>query len=187
MAGAPKKNERYTYQDYLSWPEEERWELIDGVAFSMVPAPSTRHQKIVWKLSGEIYRHLAGQDRCQGFSAPTDVVLDEFNVVQPDLFVVCDQKKISEQSVNGAPDLVIEVVSPATEVKDRREKRDLYERFGVQEYILIFPEREYAERYVLKEGSFSAPEIINWDETLEIAVLGLDLKMWEIFERQRPD
>jgi len=186
MPAPLKKNQRHTYSDYLTWPDEERWELIEGVAFDMTPAPSTKHQRIVWKISGEIYNHLSTHGNCQGFTAPTDVVLDEHNVVQPDVFVVCDRNKIGEQAITGAPDLVIEVVSPATEVKDKREKKRVYEKFGVREYILVFPEREYVERYLLEEGKYGAPEVINWDETIKIVTLDKEVNLWEIFEKEKP-
>ncbi len=98
---------------------------------------------------------------------------------------------------------MIEVVSLTTEVKDRREKKAVYERFGVAEYILVFPEREYVERrYRLEEGKpacrapawpadrqsgrYGAPEIVNWDETIRIETLGMDINLWEIFEKEKP-
>ena len=81
---------------------------MEGVAYDMSPAPSLKHQGIVWHIIGNISNCLATQEKCRGFSAPTDVVLEEHNVVQPDVFVLCDQSKIGEQTVRGAPDLVIE-------------------------------------------------------------------------------
>ena len=186
MPVALKKGTKYTYQDYLTWPDEERWELIEGVAYNMTPVPTTRHQRVVWKISGEIYNQLSTHGKCQGFSGPTDVVLDEHNVVQPDVFVVCDRTKIEENAIKGAPDLIIEVVSPATEVKDRREKKQVYERFGVGEYILVFPEREYLKRYLLEKGKYGSPEIVNWDESIRIVTLDMEVKLWEIFEKEKP-
>ena len=152
----------------------------------MTPAPSVKHQRIVWKISGQIYNYLERHESCQGFNAPTDVAFDEHNVVQPDVFVVCDKSKIGEKAITGAPDLVIEVVSPATEVKDKREKKNLYERFGVAEYLLVFPERDYVERYLLQEGKYGAPEIVNWDETINIVTLDMEINLWEIFEKEKP-
>ena len=186
MPVALRKGTRYTYQDYLTWPDEERWELIEGIAYDMSPAPSVSHQRIVWNIVVSISNHLGTHEKCRGFSAPTDVVLDEHNVVQPDVFVVCDSAKVGEQAITGAPDLVIEVVSPATEVKDRREKKAVYEKFGVAEYILVFPEREYVERYLLEEGKYGSPEIVNWDETIKVATLSMEVNLWEIFEKEEP-
>ena len=186
MPVALRKGTKYTYHDYLTWPDEERWEVIEGVAYDMSPAPSVKHQRIVWNIVGNISNYLGAQEKCRGFSAPTDVVLDEHNVVQPDVFVVCDRAKIGEQAIMGAPDLVIEVVSPATEVKDRREKKAVYEKFAVGEYILVFPEREYVERYLLEEGKYGPPEIVNWDETIKVVTLGMEVNLWEIFEKEEP-
>ncbi len=186
MPAPLKKKTKYRYSDYITWPDEERWEIIEGEPYDMTPAPSVKHQQIVWKITGEIYNYLANRKDCQGFSAPTDVVFDEYNVVQPDVFVVCDKSKVGEKAITGAPDLVIEVVSPATEVKDKREKKNLYERFGVSEYILVFPEREYVERYILEEGKYGAPEIVNWDETIKILTLSMEINLWEMFEKEKP-
>ncbi len=183
----PVKNKKgYTYSDYLTWPDEERWEIINGEAYDMTPAPGTKHQRLVWNLVRKISNHLEGHKTCQGFSAPTDVILDEHNVVQPDVFVVCDRSKVREKAVKGAPDLVVEVTSPTTELKDKREKKNLYERFGVPEYILVFPEREYIEHYVLEEGKYGVPEILNWDETLRVVTLGMEIDLWELFEKEKP-
>jgi Uma2 family endonuclease len=81
--------------------------------------------------------------------------------------------------------LIFEIISPATEVKDRREKKNIYERFGVKEYIIIFPEREYAERYSLKENRFRHSEIFNWDEVIKLTVFDIEIKLWEIFEKEK--
>jgi Uma2 family endonuclease len=88
--------------------------------------------------------------------------------------------------VDGAPDLAIEVVSPSSEVRDRRDKRRLYEKFGVREYIVAFPAREYVERYLLAEDRFSQPEIFTWEETLRLVAVDVEIPLWEIFEKQRP-
>ncbi len=181
-----QKEEGFTYQDYLSWPDEERWEIIEGRAHAMSPVPKPIHQKIVWNLAAAIDRQKEKLSGCAPFIAPTDVVLDEKNVVQPDLFIICDPSKITENNISGAPDLIIEVVSPNTEVKDRREKFKLYERFGVKEYVIVYPEREYAEIYRLHEGKYGAPEIINWDEILKLVTIDLEIPLWEIFEKEPP-
>ena len=124
---------------------------------------------------------------CTLFIAPTDVVLDQYNVVQPDLFLVCDKAKITEDNIKGAPDFIIEVTSPATSIKDKREKKDIYERFGVKEYLIVYPEDELVERFVLEDNKFVGPDIFNWDESMSIESLGLDINLWEIFEKQRKD
>ncbi|SMP73894.1 Endonuclease, Uma2 family (restriction endonuclease fold) [Desulfonatronum zhilinae] len=132
------KPDGFTYQDYLTWPDQERWEIIHGEAFAMTPAPSTRHQTLVGNFFFEIKKSLlAGKSPCAVFTAPTDVVLDERTVVQPDLFIVCDKAKVTPKSIQGAPDLVIEIVSKATAFKDTVIKKQLYEEFGVTEYLLF--------------------------------------------------
>jgi Uma2 family endonuclease len=94
--------------------------------------------------------------------------------------------KITEDNIQGSPDLIVEVISEGTEVKDRREKKNLYEKFGVKEYILVFPEREYVERYCLKKGKYGSPEIFNWDEILKLTVFEFEINLWEIFEKEKP-
>lgn len=137
---------RFTYGDYRHWQGDERWELVDGEAFLMSPAPRVAHQRAV----GTIYRQIADflEDKpCEVLMSPIDVRLPKSGepddavdtVIQPDLVVVCDPTKIDELGVRGAPDLVIEVLSPATAGRDRVLKRDLLERAGVREYWLVKP------------------------------------------------
>ncbi|AKM19005.1 Uma2 family endonuclease [Anoxybacillus geothermalis] len=128
-------NHNYTYEDYLKW--DGQWELIDGVPYSMAPSPSFAHQYMV----GELYAALRDdfqQQRCVVVMAPFDVIfassLDDKsakNVVQPDISVICNREKITEKGCVGAPDLIVEVLSPSTALKDRNEKYKLYQRFEV--------------------------------------------------------
>jgi Uma2 family endonuclease len=182
MAQAIKKERRYSVEDYQGWPDDEKWEIIDGVAYDMSPAPRVKHQNIVGNFYVNLKTH--PENRCYTGIAPTDVVLDDYNVVQPDVFIVCDGGKITEDNIQGAPDLIVEVVSPGTEVKDRREKKRLYERSGVKEYLIVFPEREYVERYVLEESKYGSPEIFNWDERLRLSIFPIEVKLEEIFEKE---
>jgi Uma2 family endonuclease len=185
MGLAIKKDKRYTYQDYLTWPEDERWEIIDGAAYNMSPAPKVKHQRI----PGDLFNNLKNiiDARCPVFFAPTDVVFDDFNIVQPDILVVYDRDRITEDNIQGVPDLIVEVVSPATELKDRREKKVLYEQSGVKEYIIVFPDREYVERYCLKDNQYSAPDIFNWDEILKLCAFEIEINLWDIFEKEREE
>ncbi len=183
---AEKMGNGFTYSDYLRWPEDERWEIINGKAYAMTPAPSIRHQKISMYISSLFAQHLKGKG-CQPFHAPIDVVFDEANIVQPDLLVICDKSKITEANIQGAPDLVIEILSPSTALKDKREKKALYERFGVREYLIVYPAEELVERFLLGDGRYSAPEVFGWDEVLPLAVFPeLHLNLWEVFDRQLP-
>lgn len=140
-----KTDHRYTYHEYASWPEEERWELIEGVAWSMCAAPSPSHQRVLADLN-EVFRAAAKQTGCEVFFAPLDVFLftheeedtdDAETVVQPDLIVVCDDSRVDRRGYLGAPAIVIEILSPYTLTKDITVKRDLYERAGVAEYWVV--------------------------------------------------
>jgi len=182
MAQAIKKQRRYSVEDYQEWSDDEKWEIIDGVTYDMSPAPRIKHQNIVSNFHINLKTH--PENPCYTGIAPTDVVLDSYSVVQPDVFIVCDGGKITENNIQGAPDLIVEVVSPGTEVKDRREKKRLYEQSGVKEYLIVFPEREYVERYVLEEGRYRSPEIFNWDERLRLSIFPIEVKLAEIFEKE---
>ena len=183
---AKKEKKRYSYTDYISWPDDERWEIIDGVAYNMSPAPKVKHQRISRNITWAIGKNTSKLKGCEFFEAPTDVVLDEYNVVQPDLFIVCDKNKITEDNIKGAPDLIIEIVSPSTAYKDTKIKKDLYEKFGVREYIIVFPDLFIVERYILKDKSYGVPERFNWDETLKLNTFDIEINLWEVFEREMP-
>lgn len=174
----------FTYQEYEKLPEDVRLEIIDGVVYDMAASPVVKHQKIVIKLATFVERFFSGKP-CTPFVAPLDVVLDDINVVEPDIFVVCDESKITEKNIKGAPDLIIEVLSPSNIIKDRRTKKWLYEQHGVKEFIIISPMEESAERYWLVDGKYGLPELFNWDESFYSKLfpeLYFDLRM--IFEKE---
>ena len=168
MALPKTSDRRFTYADYLKWPDGERWELIDGEAFAMSPAPTISHQTLAGQLFRQIDEALDGA-ACRALIAPVDVLLpatDEADdqtttVVQPDILVVCDLKKITERNVRGAPDWIIEILSPATARHDHLTKRALYERAGVREYWLVHPVDRVITVYVLKDGQYGGPEIAD--------------------------
>ncbi|GMT48002.1 MAG: hypothetical protein IEMM0007_1568 [bacterium] len=188
MPLAEKIKRRYTYKDYLAWPDEERWEIIGGEAYNMSPAPGTRHQRVVNRINIFLSTHKRLPERCSVFIAPTDVVLSEHDVVQPDVLVVCDDKKITEKNIQGVPDLVVEVLSPNTAIKDKREKRLLYEGVGIREYIIIDPTEQYVERYILNEdGSYGLPDIFGPKEVMKLESFEeIEIPLWEVFETERP-
>lgn len=187
MTVVKKRAEKCTYSDYLSWPDKERWEIVDGEAYNMTPASGVKHQNVVGTTFSLLKQKLKGTP-CRPFVAPTDVVLSDHDVVQPDIFVVCDEKKITEANIQGAPELVVEVLSPATVLKDKREKRALYERFAVREYIIIDPIELYVERFVLKGKRYGESEIFGPQEVLSLSSLkGIDIALWEVFEVEAPD
>ncbi len=168
-----KKEHPWSYKDYLTWPEGERWELIDGVAYNMGPAPSSIHQEV----SGELFYQLRGnldQQPCKVFSAPFDIRLaegkaeddDALTVVQPDIVVICDKDKIDKRGIRGAPDLVVEILSPSSGARDTIEKRALYEKHGVPEYWIVDPETRQVFVLILKEGRYGDPLIHRREDTL---------------------
>ena len=178
MGYAQRKEQRFTYADYQRWPEEARYELIDGEAFLMAPAPLIEHQII----AGEIFRQLANAldgQACTPFVAPVDVRLpraDEADeavdtIVQPDVLVVCDPAKIDRRGVRGAPDWLLEVLSPSTAAHDQIAKRRTYERSGVREYWLVHPGDRTLTVYVLDNGQYGRPEIYELKDATPVGVL----------------
>ena len=167
--GLPKKqNKRYTYADYSEWPDDTRYELIDGVVYSMTPAPSEPHQSVSIALLTQLCRYFE-KSKCKLYHAPFDVLLakedasdDEiYDVVQPDILVICDTKKISKRGCTGAPDFVIEISSPSTATKDQFEKAILYDKHGVKEYWIVHPsDRIVFIRRKGADGAFEATEMI---------------------------
>ncbi len=160
------KSQQYTYGDYLTWPDDVRYELIEGEAYAMSPAPTLDHQEI----TGEVFRQLANQlegKPCRAFISPVDVRLprkDEANeevntVVQPDVIMVCDPGKLDRRGVRGAPDWVLEVLSPSTALHDQLIKRKVYEHAGIKEYWLIHPIDRTVTIYTLEQGRYGSPEI----------------------------
>jgi len=189
MTLAQKTGRAFTYADYLNWPEDERWEIIRGEAYDMTPAPSIKHQKIAGNLHILLSTHPKKKAECFVGIAPIDVVLSESDVVQPDVLVVCDEKKITEENIRGASDLVIEVLSPNTALKDKREKKVLYEKYGVKEYLIVDPGSEYIERFLMEEGGlYGKGEIFGPEEVLPLASMeGVEIPLWEVFEVEKPE
>ena len=166
---------KYTYDDYCTWPIDQRFELIDGTVYDMTPAPSSNHQIIVVELVRQLANFFHGKT-CKVFVAPFDVRFPEKNerdeeiknVVQPDVVVICDPQKLDEKGCRGAPDLVIEVISPSTASKDHLKKKRLFECHGVKEYWLIDPQYELATIYrQSSKGLFNLAATLGRDETLE--------------------
>jgi Uma2 family endonuclease len=155
----------FTYGDYLTWPDDERWELIDGVPYDMTPAPGRKHQEILGNLNDAMRNFLKG-GACHVYFAPFDVRLpkkDEADekvktVVQPDLVVVCDEKKRDDKGCRGAPDLAVEILSPSTSSKDQVKKLNLYEKHGVREFWIIDPNGTVMIFFLQKNGRYGRPE-----------------------------
>ena len=158
----------YTYADYVLWNIKERLEIIKGKIFRL-DTPDVSHQKISGNLYGEMYHYFKGKS-CKLFAAPFDVVLKnkkgvEDSVVQPDICVVCDPKKLeNDKHCLGAPDLIIEILSPGNTKKEMRYKYELYEEAGVYEYWVVRPIDKEITQFVLENGKYRAlPPIIEGD------------------------
>ncbi len=157
-------NSTYSYADYLTWRFDEAVELIKGKIQLMCPAPTVKHQKLSRNLLLKIGNHLSEQKNCQVFHAPFDVKLynskqakladkDVYSVVQPDLCVICDPQKLTEQGCDGAPDWIIEILSKSNSKKEMRLKFDLYEESGVLEYWLVYPYEQAVYQFVLNPAT----------------------------------
>ena len=171
MSTAEKLPQRYTYADYALWPDDQRWELINGEVYAMT-APQRLHQEIVFELGRQIGNYLQGKP-CKAYTAPFDVRLPRKNetdakvetVVQPDLSVICDPSKLDKLGCRGAPDWIIEVLSPSTALKDMNTKCSLYELHGVQEYWIIHPDDRWLLVYTLDaQGRYGKPDVFGMDE-----------------------
>jgi len=174
-----KSDEKWTYAAYRHWPDDQRWELIEGVAYDMTPAPSRRHQEI----SGEFFRQLADyllDKPCKVFHPPFDVRLPEAdetvdettNVVQPDITVVCDRDKLDDAGCVGAPNLIIEILSPSTTKKDQMEKFFLYERHGVKEYWIVDPLAQVVHVYRLgSDNRYGRPDLHGPEDRPVVGIL----------------
>ena len=191
----PKPDQhRFTYADYLQWPDDERWELIDGKAYAMAPAPTISHQSLVLSIAKQIDEALDGTP-CRALIAPVDVLLPASNeasaqattVVQPDILVVCDPAKLTERNVRGAPDWIIEVLSPASARHDHLTKRALYERAGVREYWLVHPVDRVITFYVLKDGHFGGPEIADMAGERAPTIFPEIVIRWQAILEKLPD
>ena len=178
MGLALRKEKHYTYADYLQWPDETRYELIDGEAFLMSPAPLVEHQEVAGEVYYQLRNQLDGQP-CRPYIAPVDVRLPRKfeadaaidTVVQPDVLVVCDPSKIDRRGVRGAPDWVLEVLLPSTAAHDQIAKRRAYERAGVREYWLVHPGDRTLTVYVLENGQYGRPEIYELKDETPLGVL----------------
>ncbi|EHQ88502.1 Uma2 family endonuclease [Desulfosporosinus youngiae] len=155
----PKEDKKHTYADYLTWSENERWEIIDGVSY-MQSAPKWEHQSI----SGELYRQLSNlliDKPGKAFAAPFDLCLAEdnekdddiINIIQPGLVIVCDEKKLRKTGYFGVPALIIEISSPSTARQDRVVKFNRYEKACVKEYWIVEPDGKYINVFTLQENN----------------------------------
>ena len=174
----------YTYADYALWKGDTRYELIDGIAYAMA-VPSPLHQKVSKKIFRQLDNFLLGKP-CEAYYAPLAVRLnaDDFDdtVVEPDLLVVCDESKIDIRGIKGAPDLIIEILSPFNTKHDTDRKFGQYQKAGVKEYWIVDPVRRTVEAYVLKNGKYGIGSIYRDDDIILVSVLkGCEINLAEVF------
>ena len=178
------KDGGYTYEDYASWDDDKRRELIQGVPYAMT-SPTIAHQGIIRELLLQIGGFLRGKP-CVVFPAPFDVRLHanatDDTVVQPDLTVVCDRSKLSDgKNCKGAPDFIIEILSPSTARHDRLLKLNLYQDAGVQEYWIVDPDTRLTETYVLEDGKYSFTRYSDDADIASYVINGLMVDMRLVF------
>ena len=179
-------NKRYSYADYLTWMDGKRRELYDGIVKLMTPAPSRSHQKISIKFSRFLDVYL-DKKNCEVYHAPSDVRLpkgknkkDEtiYTVLQPDIYVVCDLSKMDEKGCLGAPDFIIEIVSPGSSKRDVKDKFEIYQQHGVHEYWIVNPNDENVNVFVLDEnGKYHLKGMFAEDDKIPVHIFDGDLKI----------
>ena len=181
-----KKDERYTYADYLTWDDGERWEIIEGVPCLMSPAPTRDHQGVIGELHLQLANFLKGKP-CKVYVAPFDVRLfpadddSDDTVVQPDIVVVCGRSKLKRAGCVGAPDMVIEVLSPGTARHDRLVKFQLYKKAGIREYWIVDPDTKTVSVYLLKDGEYLIRAYGDADIAPVHVLDGLSINLTEVF------
>lgn len=161
-------NGSYTYADYLKWKFKEQVELIKGKIMEMSPAPTSLHQRISMKLTGQFLKFFDNHN-CRLYAAPFDVRFPDEKgniktVIQPDLCVICDVSKIDLKGCIGAPDLIVEILSPGNTKKEMKNKYELYQEQGVKEYWIVSPETRTIQIFVLENGKYIGIQPVAEDE-----------------------
>jgi len=174
-------NKRYTYADYLTWFDDVRRELFDGLIKKMSPAPVSIHARLcanfTWILKTVVKKN---KGKCEVFCAPFDVRFPKLGdtsdnkidtVVQPDICVICDPSKIDKRGCCGAPDMIIEILSPSTAKRDLTEKFTLYETAGVKEYWIVHPDSVAINVYILQQnGKYDEGTTYEWEGKIPISI-----------------
>ncbi|MCL2064120.1 MAG: Uma2 family endonuclease [Candidatus Cloacimonetes bacterium] len=175
-----EKEKRYTYTDYLQWDDEVRHELMDGVAVALA-SPVLNHQRILRELSYFLTSFLKGKS-CELFVAPSAVKLTDDIVLEPDLFVVCDRKKLDGRACNGAPDLVVEIISPSTASYDCIDKFQKYLHAKVREYWIFHPDSKTVNAFVLDGDKYIGSAFGENDKLPSTVLEGFVVDLAEVFE-----
>jgi Uma2 family endonuclease len=183
-------NKTYSYADYFKWKFEERVELIRGRIFKMSPAPNRIHQKLSLYISARLSLFLEGR-KCEAYTAPFDVRLprkskddkDILTVLQPDICVICDPSKLDDRGCVGAPDIVVEILSPGNNAKELKNKYDIYEESGVKEYWVVSPQDQTFTKHTLENGRYVPARTMVAGDIVTTPILpGFELDLAKIFE-----
>ncbi|WP_088188834.1 Uma2 family endonuclease [Desulfosporosinus sp. FKA] len=174
----PESKEKYTYADYLTWPEGERWEIIDGIPYRQA-APTWQHQSISRELLRQLSNYLLHKT-CQVFAAPFDLCIPELNetdeeisnvVSQPDIAVICDESKLRKTGYFGTPELVMEITSPSTARNDKLVKFNKYEKAGVREYWIVEPEIKIVSVFTLQNNKkYGRPDVFSEEGQISVSI-----------------
>ena len=173
----------FTYKDYLLLPEDKRYEIIEGDLY-MVPSPFTKHQRISRNLEYILLAFVRQKGLGEIFYAPCDVVLSEYDIVQPDILFISTERSgiITEKNIQGAPDLVVEILSRSRKHIDKKLKYRLYARSGVKEYWIIDPDKETLEVFTLKAEGYKSEGIYGKKDKLGSPLLkGFSANMNDVF------
>ena len=172
----PQVDKSYTYEDYLKWPADERYELIEGTPY-MQAAPAWQHQAITFELGRQFGNYLLGKS-CRACTSPFDLIITDEgieegkskNVVQPDLLVICDMRGLKGTGYFGVPDLIIEVCSPSTIRNDKVLKFKKYEKIGVKECWIVEPEGKFISIFTLEVNKrYGRPEIYTDENKIQVS------------------
>jgi Uma2 family endonuclease len=183
----------YTYADYMTWMDDKRRELINGVVYELFSAPKRIHARVSSKLSFAISWFInKRKGKCEVYYAPFDVRFPKngetadnkiYTVVQPDICVVCDPAKLDERGCIGAPDLIIEVQSPSTAKRDLNQKFFLYEEAGVKEYWVVFPDKAITVFLLQENGKYNEGTTYEYEGKVPVTIFkGLEIDLNELFD-----
>lgn len=170
----------YTYKDYISYDENEKIEIIEGKVYNMSPAPSRIHQKLITEILFRIRSYIEiNNGSCEVYPAPFDVILkneaeiidDSKNIVQPDISVICDKSKLTNEGCTGSPDMIVEIVSPYNPNNDFIRKLNLYDKFKVKEYWIVNPMKKNVLVYKLDDNeSYGMPDIYTFEDKIKVGI-----------------
>lgn len=184
MATSLIEKKKYTYDDYLKTPDDKRYELIEGELY-MTPSPITNHQRISGRIDFELRKFVLENDCGEVFYAPYDVYFDDENIVQPDiLFISKDRLNIiGEKNLQGAPDLVIEILSESNAYRDLIQKKKLYAKHGVKEYWIVVPGEKTIDIHILKDKTYQLYKTFGENDTLESQIMkGFKMELKGVFK-----